>query len=200
MPRKSTFCANLLFVTFSSFTWRVDMWDILRETWWDVKRIKIQAKENSAMIMPSFCKKTSKQKHCNHARYQIGLMNEQFCPCAKHFATPFHNTNPTPANQDTGTTCIIFWQGNSISAVKTFTAKNCAMCANGRITILKQSRSNPQLLLKSDDTICNACRHRPHFQGHVKHNISSADKSQSMTKEPAQHTKLPLILLSARFA
>ena len=36
-------------------------------------------------------------------------------------------------------------------------AKNCARCAEERIAILKQSKSNPQLLVNSDNEICALC-------------------------------------------
>jgi len=67
---------------------------------------------------------------------------------AKHFATQFHDANPSPANQHEGTTCSIIWQGNPISAVKTFATKNYALHAKERIAILKPSRSNPHLFFQ----------------------------------------------------
>jgi len=41
----------------------------------------------------------------------------------KHFATQFHDSNPSIADQCEGITCSIIWQGNSISVVKTFATK-----------------------------------------------------------------------------
>mgnify|MGYP007080221088 CR=1 FL=1 len=52
------------------------------------------------------------------------------------------------------TTCSIIWQGNTISAVKTFASKNCALWPKERIAILKQSRSNKQLLVTSNNEMC----------------------------------------------
>jgi len=51
-------------------------------------------------------------------------LSEKSDSCDKHFATQFHDTNPSPVNQREGMTCIIIWQGNPISEVKTFAAKN----------------------------------------------------------------------------
>jgi len=60
--------------------------------------------------------------------------------------------------------------------------KNCAMCAEERIAILKQSRSNPQLLINSDIKIYSACRHRPHFDKHAKQTNHSTDESNQWQK------------------
>jgi len=36
----------------------------------------------------------------------------------------FHDTNSSPVNQCGGMTCSVIWQGNPITAVKTFATKN----------------------------------------------------------------------------
>jgi len=51
------------------------------------------------------------------------------------------------------------------------------MCAKERIAILKQFKSNPQLLIDSDNEMCDACRHRPHFHRHAKQTTPSTDES-----------------------
>jgi len=79
-------------------------------------------------------------------------------------------------------------EGNPNSAVKTLVAKNCALCAKERNAILKQSRSNPQLLVNSNNKICGVCRHTRWFHRCAKQTIP-AMMSQSMTKESVQHTK-----------
>ena len=43
----------------------------------------------------------------------------------KHFATQFYDAIPSPTNQRERIPCSIAWQGNPISVVKTFAAKNC---------------------------------------------------------------------------
>jgi len=97
---------------------------------------------------------------------------------AKHFATLFHDTNLSPVNQHRGTTCGIIWQGNPIgSVVKTVATKNCALCAEERIAILKQSRSNLQLLINSNNEIYGVCRHKPRFHKHAKQITPSTDES-----------------------
>jgi len=65
----------------------------------------------------------------------------------------------------------------SRQVVKTFATKNCALCAKERLEILKQSRSNPQLLVNSNNEICGACRHRPRFHRCAKQTTPSADES-----------------------
>jgi len=99
--------------------------------------------------------KNRMQQHFNEVQELVKL-GEKSDSCAKHFATQFCNTNPSPTNQRGGMTCSIFWQGNPISVVKTFATKNCALCAKERLEILKQSRSNPQLLVNSNNEICGA--------------------------------------------
>ena len=117
---------------------------------------------------------------------------------AKHFATQFPTTIPTPDDQRNGITCSIIWQGNPISVVKTFATKKCALCAKERTAIMKQHKLNPQLLINSNNkstvpadttpsSICMESRPPP------------ALMSQSMTKKSIQH-KLPQISIGAIFA
>jgi len=86
--------------------------------------------------------KNRMQQHFNEVQNLVKL-GEKSDSYAKHFATQFCDTNPSPTNQRGGITCSIIWQGNPISVVKTFATKNCALCAKERLAILKQSRSNP---------------------------------------------------------
>jgi len=67
------------------------------------------------------------QQHFNEVQKLVKL-GEKSDSCAKLFATQFHDTNPSTANQQGGITCSIIWQGNPISAVKTFATKNRALC------------------------------------------------------------------------
>jgi len=78
------------------------------------------------------------QQHFNEVQKLVKL-GEKSDSYAKHFATQFHDANPSPANQRGGITCSIIRQGNPISVVKTSATKNCALCAKERIAILKQS-------------------------------------------------------------
>ena len=79
--------------------------------------------------------------------------------------TQFPNIIPSPDAQCEGITCSIIWarQPHQCTAVKTCTAKNCALCAKGKNhnskTICSASRSNPQLLINSSNVFCSACRH-----------------------------------------
>jgi len=116
------------------------------------------------------------QQHFNEVQKLVKL-GKKSDPCSKCFATQFHDANPPPVNQKGGMTCSVIWQGNPISAVKTFATKNCALCAKERIAIVKQSRSNLQLLLNSNNKICDTCRHRPRLHMHVKQTSPDADES-----------------------
>jgi len=49
--------------------------------------------------------------------------------------------------------------------------------ARVRLAILKQSRSNQQLLINSNNEIYGACRHRPCFHRYVKQTTPSTDES-----------------------
>jgi len=122
--------------------------------------------------------KARMQQHFNKVRKFVKL-GEKSDSCAKHFATQSHDANPSPANQREGITCIIIWQRNPISAVKTFATKNCALHAKERIAILKQSRSNPQLLVNSigNNKINGTCGHRLRFHRCAKQTAPSADES-----------------------
>mgnify|MGYP001787478984 FL=1 len=111
---------------------------------------------------------------------------------ARHFATQFDpmlypDSNPTPANQRKGITCSIIWQGNPISVAKTFATKNCALCAKERVAILKQHKSNPQLLINSNNEIYGACRHHPKFHRYVKQTPSSTDESTNDERVNTTH-------------
>jgi len=54
--------------------------------------------------------------------------------------------------------------------------KNCALYPEERIAILKQSRSNPQLLINSNNEMYGVCRHIPRFHRHVKQTTPSTDE------------------------
>jgi len=144
--------------------------------------------------------KARMQQHFNEVQKLVKL-GEKLDPYTKHFATQFYDTNPSPVNQHGGITCSIIWQDNPISVVKTFATKNCDMCAKERIAILKQSRSNPHLLINSNNEIYGACGHRQRFHRYVKQTTPSNDGSiNDKQLKPAQHTKLPQTLLHAMFA
>jgi len=89
-------------------------------------------------------KHTTKVQHFNEVQKLVKLGHKSDSH-AKHFATQFHDANPSPVKQRGGTTCIIMWQGNPISAVKTFATKNHILCAKKRIAILIQPSTSDQL-------------------------------------------------------
>ena len=57
----------------------------------------------------------------------------------------------------------ILWEGNPISAVKTFGKECCTLCMRERFLILDQSKRNKTLLINSNNEFYGACRHRACF-------------------------------------
>jgi len=73
-----------------------------------------------------------------------------------HTPSTLQPNSMMPIHPHGGATCSIIWQGNPIGTVKTFATPNCTLCAKERIEILKQSKSNPQLFINSNNEICGA--------------------------------------------
>jgi len=112
--------------------------------------------------------KARMQQHFNEVQKLVKL-GEKSDAHAKCFATQFHCANPSPVKQRGGMTCSTIWQDNPISAVKKLLPKTAAT--------LKQSRSNPQLLINSNNKICGVCRGRPRFHRCVKQTTPITDES-----------------------
>jgi len=62
------------------------------------------------------------QQHFGEVQKLIKL-GKKSDSCAKHFATQFSDASPSPKTQGEGIICSIIWQGNPISAAKTFATK-----------------------------------------------------------------------------
>jgi len=101
---------------------------------------------------------------------EIRLMRQTLCN-----SIPWHQS---VRNQPT-------WRNNlqhhrsrwSNQCSQNFTTKNCALCVKERLAIPKQSRSNPQLLINSNNEICGACGHRPRFHRSVKQTTPGTNES-----------------------
>ena len=150
---------------------------------------------NPIVVYKAECKKTKKfyigntqcfvktrmQGHQNDVRrlYALGQQSDSY---AKHFASleryTIYGDIPTPEEQRKDCTISVLWQGNPISAVKTFATHNCALCTRERLAILKVSRSKPELLINSCDKIYGACKHKPKFHRFTTNNSTSTDESQ----------------------
>ena len=91
-----------------------------------------------------------------------------------HFLTP---TSSSPQQRRVNKCAIVFhlarWRHG---VVKKIAAKNCPLCAKARTAILKQSRSNPHLLINSNNEIHNVCRHRTRFHRYAKQATPSTDE------------------------
>jgi len=62
------------------------------------------------------------------------------------------------------------------------------------------SRSNPQLLVNSNNEMYNACRHNPRFHRDVKQTTPSTDQSISDERSQPNTQKLPQLLVGAMYA
>ena len=71
--------------------------------------------------------------------------------------------------------------------VKVFATKNCTLCAKERTAILKQSKSNPQLLINSNNKIYGVYRHHPHFHKNVKQTTPTSDGSNNDKRVKPTH-------------
>ena len=83
---------------------------------------------------------------------------------AKHFATHFKKgVKPTPTEQRAIQQFEVIWQGNPISASKTFGTRGCILCTREKIAIIKAGRKEPEKLINSCSEIYGGCRHKPKF-------------------------------------
>jgi hypothetical protein len=100
---------------------------------------------------------------------------------AKHFANQIPKGEPcwTPSAQRENTPCQIPWQGNPISAVKTFRSNKCTLCTKERVEILKASRRSPELLINSCNEIYGGCRHNPAFHRYKGQNSSTDERGKA---------------------
>ncbi len=111
--------------------------------------------------------KTRMQQHFGDVK-KLLKTDEKSDSYAKHFAHQLINfKDPSNKLQRNNIHCSIIWQGNPISAVKTFGTANCALCNKERLEILKLSRYKPHLLINSCNEIYGACRHKPKFHRYI---------------------------------
>ena len=128
--------------------------------------------------------KTRMQQHFNDVR-KLHKHGEKSDSYAKHFAKQFINFNEINNRiQRNSIHCSVIWQGNPISAVKTFGTANCMLCAKERLEILKISRFKPHLLINSCNEIYGACRHKPRFHRYIT--AQSTDDSKKDEKSPTE--------------
>ena len=120
--------------------------------------------------------KNRMQQHFNEVRklHQLGEKSDSY---ARHFARQLVNFEKVSNTLQRNTIhCSVIWQGNPISAVKTFGTTNCVLCAKERLEILKLSRYKPHLLINSCNEIYGACRHKPRFHRYTT--AQSTDESK----------------------
>ena len=104
---------------------------------------------------------------------------------ARHFARQNEGeTDKATVKQVQDRTLVeILWQGNPISACKTFGKLCCVLCMKERIEIYKAKKDQPTRLINSCNEIYGACRHRPVFHRYTNCNIEkSADEGLKSPK------------------
>ena len=109
---------------------------------------------------------------------------------AKHFAYQLQNFKGkklTPKFQRQHISSEVVWQGNPISAVKTFKTPHCALCNRERLEIFQRSRKKPNLLINSCSEIFGGCRHNPKFHRYSK-TISADDSEKDERVKPTKVT------------
>ena len=62
----------------------------------------------------------------------------------------------------------ILWQGNAVSAAKTFGTKKCVLCAKERWEIAKRMKDNPEKIINERTELFGACKHKPTFHRYCK--------------------------------
>ena len=80
------------------------------------------------------------------------------------------------------------WQGNPISAAKTFATRTCTLCNMERIHIFKQSMTDSTILINSNNEIYGACRHNPKFHRYVSKATSTDESPEDERVMPAKVT------------
>ena len=120
--------------------------------------------------------KTRMQQHFSDVK-RLHSKGEKSDSYAKHFAFHLQNFKDiSPRLQRNNITCSVIWEGNPLSAVKSFGTASCMLCNQERLEILKQSRKDPKMLINSCNEIYGACRHNPKFHRYCRA-VPSTDES-----------------------
>ena len=123
-------------------------------------------------------------QHFNEAKSSANkeLSSDSF---AKYFgkqAKEEHDITTITAKHVRDRTCIkILWQGNPISASKSFGKLDCTLCMRERLEILKAFKNQPLRLINSSNELYGACRHRPVFHRYTNY-TTSADEGLKILK------------------
>ena len=104
---------------------------------------------------------------------------------AKHFANQLQNFKKlSPKFQRKHFSSEIIWQGNPISAVKTFKTPHCILFNRERLEILKRSKKTPHLLINSCNEKYVGCRHNPLFHRYSNKKTSADDSNKDERVRP----------------
>ena len=109
---------------------------------------------------------------------------------AKHFANHF-SEKPTPQQIREKIKLELIWQGNPLSAVKTFRQHNCVLCMRERIEIVKMLKEQPGKLINSCAEIYGTCRHNPKFHRFYVQSTSTdeREKRERVESSPTVHSR-----------
>ena len=122
--------------------------------------------------------------------------DEQSDSFAKHFAPLIPPGTNLKGNEGSDYVRSLFtnkilWQGNPITATKSFQTPQCVLCAKERMAIFKASRKSPNLLINSNNEFLGACRHNPKFhQLILKQNPSTDESNKDERVEPEVTTEM----------
>jgi hypothetical protein len=82
----------------------------------------------------------------------------------------------------------ILWKGNPLVCVKTFGTRNCSLCKQERLAILKASYNQPKKQINYCNEIYGACRHKPQFHRYRnKHKQAGTDESEKDERVTNHH-------------
>jgi hypothetical protein len=108
---------------------------------------------------------------------------------SRHFATQLQNWKAIPPKvQREHYSSKILWQGNPISAVKSFGTQHCILCNKERLAIFKQFKKDPQSLINSCGEIYGGCLHKPKFHRYSNKQTSTDESKMDEKVKPRKAT------------
>ena len=112
---------------------------------------------------------------------QTGKKSDSY---AKHFGKVWNafSDSISPKLQRSQLEYRILWQGNPISAVKSFGKDHCALCSKERYYIMEHFKRNPNKLINSCSEIYGACRHKPRFHRFKEETTTDVDSTDERRK------------------
>ena len=112
---------------------------------------------------------------------QTGKKSDSY---ARHFGKVWANFGESinPQLQRSQLSYRILWQGNPISAVKTFGKDHCVLCSKERFFIMEHTKFNSNKLINNNSEIYGACRHKPRFHRFKPDETTTLDNTDERRK------------------